>query len=190
MLLIISLLFIFVPYWIFVGMSPLLYIKDLGVSLAHFGYYQGILALVFAIGSVLFGLIIKNNDYEQKKILEIAIQILIASLIIISLVTFLNSTNPLFITLAILVFVIAQIIPSTILYPLCLHFMPQARARVSAILQGLRLILTALSLQIAGYFYQGSFRNIGVILVICIFIGVMTLSFVIKNRELMYSKVN
>ena len=34
MLLIVNILFMFVPYWIFVGMSPLLYIKDLGVSLA------------------------------------------------------------------------------------------------------------------------------------------------------------
>ena len=50
MLLIINILFIFVPYWIFVGMSPLLYIKDLGVTLSHFGYYQGVLALVFASG--------------------------------------------------------------------------------------------------------------------------------------------
>src|SRR3990167_11342827 len=55
MLLITTLLFIFVPYWIFVGMSPLLYIKDLGVSLHYFGLYQGVLALVFAIGSVLYG---------------------------------------------------------------------------------------------------------------------------------------
>src|SRR3990167_7587890 len=54
-LLICTLLFIFVPYWIFVGMSPLLYIKDLGVSLHYFGLYQGVLALVFAIGSVLYG---------------------------------------------------------------------------------------------------------------------------------------
>lgn len=57
MLLMINIIFMFVPYWIFVGISPLLYMKDLHVSLIQFGYYQGILALVFAVGSVLFGLI-------------------------------------------------------------------------------------------------------------------------------------
>jgi DHA1 family bicyclomycin/chloramphenicol resistance-like MFS transporter len=55
MLLMTNIIFMFVPYWIFVGMSPLLYMKDLGVSLSHFGYYQGAFALVFAVGSVLFG---------------------------------------------------------------------------------------------------------------------------------------
>lgn len=184
MLLIINLLFIFVPYWIFVGMSPLLYIKDLGVSLSHFGYYQGVLALVFALGSILYGLIIRNYDYDLKRMLYVAIQIIAVSLIMIALVTFLNSSSPLFITLAILLFVIGQIIPTTLLYPLCLNFMPQAKGRVSAIIQGGRLIFTALGLQIAGYFYQGSFQNIGIIITSFIFIAVITLFFVIKNRKL------
>lgn len=188
MLLIINILFIFVPYWIFVGLSPLLYMKDLGVSLAHFGYYQGALALVFAFGSVLYGLIIKNYDYSQKTMLHIAIQILIASLIILILVTFLNGANPLLITLAMIAFVIGQIIPSTILYPLSLHFMPQAKGRVSAIIQGGRLIFASLGLQIAGYFYQGSFLNIGIIIGGFIFIAIITLFLVTKNPELMQPK--
>ncbi|MFT4060213.1 MAG: hypothetical protein QM652_11770 [Legionella sp.] len=50
--------FMIILYWIFVGMSPLLYMKALGVSLAHFGYYQGVLALLFAFGSIIFGFII------------------------------------------------------------------------------------------------------------------------------------
>ncbi|MGI4852154.1 MAG: MFS transporter [Janthinobacterium lividum] len=65
MLLVMTLIFVFLPYWIFVGMSPLLYMKDLGVSLAHFGYYQGAMALVFALGSLLYGSVI--DKYDQKK---------------------------------------------------------------------------------------------------------------------------
>lgn len=68
MLLIVHFIFQFVPYWIFVGMSPLLYMKDLGVSLlSHFGYYQGALAFVFGLGSIFFGLIV--SQYNQKKML-------------------------------------------------------------------------------------------------------------------------
>src|SRR3990167_9283337 len=70
MLLMLNIIFMFVPYWIFVGMSPLLYMKDLHVSLAHFGYYQGILALVFALGSVLFGLIMRA--FPQEKFIRAA----------------------------------------------------------------------------------------------------------------------
>ena len=185
MLLIINILFIIVPYWIFVGMSPLLYIKDLGVSLSHFGYYQGVLALVFAIGSIVYGFIIKHYDHDQKKMLYISIQIFIASLIVMTWVTFVNSTNPLLITLALLFFVIGQIIPSAILYPACLHFMPQAKGKIAAIIRGGCLIMTAFSLQITGYFYRGSFQNIGIIITGFIFLAVVFLFFVIKNCELL-----
>ena len=184
-LLMANLLFLFVPYWIFVGMSPLLYMKDLGVSLSHFGYYQGVLAVTFALGSILFGLIIKNIYYEHKSILRLAMCILIASLAIISIATWLDKPGPLLITLAFLPFIIGQIIPSNILYPLCLNFIPHAKARVSAIIQGGRLILTSIGLQIAGYFYVGSFQNIGIILISFILVGVITLFYVINNRLLM-----
>jgi DHA1 family bicyclomycin/chloramphenicol resistance-like MFS transporter len=183
MLLMANIIFMFVPYWIFVGMSPLLYMKDLGVSLAHFGYYQGVLALVFALGSVLFGLIMQR--FEQKEMLTVSRTIYIISLMSIVSVSLLNSTNPLFITLAFLPFIISQIIPSNLLVPLALNFIPQGKARVSAILQGSRLIFASLSLQIAGYFYQGSFRNIGMIISIFIFMIIITQSFVLKNPVLM-----
>jgi DHA1 family bicyclomycin/chloramphenicol resistance-like MFS transporter len=183
MLLIVHIVFNFVPYWIFVGMSPLLYMKDLGVSLTYFGYYQGALAFVFALGSIFFGLIVSR--YDQKKLLHLSTLIFIVSFISMTVITFLDSRNPLLITLAFLLFIIGQIIPSAILHPLCLNFMPHAKGRVSAILQGGRLIFAALSLQIAGYYYQGSFQNIGVLIGLFIFLTIMTLVLVIKNNELM-----
>ncbi len=183
LLLIVHIVFGFVPYWVFVGMSPLLYIEDLGVSLAHFGYYQGALAFVFGLGSILFSLIVSR--YDQKEILYISSQILIAGLISLAWVTFQDSSNPVLITLAFLPFIIARIIPSIILQPLCLNFMPQAKGRVSAILQGGRLVFASVCLQLAGYFYQGSFRNIGIIIAFFILLTIITLFFVLKNREIM-----
>jgi MFS transporter, DHA1 family, multidrug resistance protein len=101
------------------------------------------------------------------------------------LVIFLNSSNPLLITLAFLPFIISQIIPSNLLVPLCLNFLPEAKGRVSAILQGSRLIFAALSLRLAGYFYQKSFQNIGIIISIFILMVIISQFFVIRNREIM-----
>lgn len=180
-----TILFIFVPYWVLVGMSPLLYIKDLGVSLSHFGYYQGVLALVFALGSLIYGMLIKRYDYNPKKMLNLALQILLAGFIIIAIITLCNSANPLLITIAFLPFIIGQIIPTTIIYPMCINYMPQAKGRVSAIIGGACLIFSSLGLQIAGYFYVGSFRNIGIVICGFILIGVISLYFIIKNEEIM-----
>ncbi len=182
-LLITFFVFGFVPYWVFVGMSPILYMEDLGVSLARFGCYQGVLAFVFGFGSLFFGLIV--GRYDHKKLLYVSALIFIAGLISIALVTFLDSSNPLLITLAFLPFIIGGIIPSTILQPLCLNIMPQVKGRVSAILQGGRLIFSGLCLQIAGYYYVGTFKNIGIIIAIFILMMIIALFFVMRNRDLM-----
>lgn len=178
-LLMVYFMLMFVPYWIFVGISPLLYMKDLGVSLSHFGYYQGSLALTFALGSLLFGLII--NRYDQKKLLSVANKIFILSFMTIMFVTFWNGSNPLLITLAFLPFVIGQIIPSNILYPLYLNLMPEAKGRLTALIQGGRLIFASIGLQIAGYFYNGSFHNIGIIVGSFVAAGTITMLFVLRQ---------
>ncbi|MBS0271840.1 MAG: MFS transporter [Proteobacteria bacterium] len=182
MLLMVFFIFNFVPYWVFVGMSPLLYMEGLRVSLAHFGYYQGVLAFVFALGSLIFGLIVAR--YDQKKMLSVSNKIFIVGFISIGLITITDSSNPLYITLAFLPFIIGQIAPGTILYPLCLGLVPQAKGRINAVLQGGRLVFSALCLQIAGYFYEGSFQNIGIIIAVFILFTIITLFFVIKNREI------
>jgi MFS transporter, DHA1 family, multidrug resistance protein len=180
--LIMCFIFFFVPYWIFVGMSPILYMEDLGVSLSHFGYYQGALALVFGLGSIFYGFII--HKYDQRKMLYLSCLMMIIALVLIVFVVAFDSRDPLLITLAFLPFCIGQIIPTTILYPLCINFIPQAKGRVSALIQGTRLILSAFGLQCAGYFYQGSFQHIGIILVVFIFMTVIMLFFAINNSKI------
>jgi len=169
----------YVPYWIFVGMSPLLYMKDLGIHLTHFGYYQGSLALTFALGSLLFGFII--HRYDHKKMLKLANQIFIFSFLCIMLVAFQYDSNPLFITLAFIPFVIGQIIPSNILYPLYLNLMPESKGRLTALIQGGRLVFASIGLQVAGYFYQGSFFNIGIMISSVIFVGIIMMILVLKR---------
>lgn len=182
MLLIVYLALMCIPYWIFVGMSPILYMEDLGVSLQHFGYYQGVLALIFALGSVFFGFLVQGRN--PQKMLKVANHITFFGFACIAAVTFTDSPNPLMITMAFIPFIIGQIIPSNLLFPICLNFMPRAKGRVSAVMQGSRLVLTALTLQLAGYSYRGSFQNIGIIIIPCIFIGGILLVRVIKNQAL------
>ncbi len=182
-LLIVTFVFMCVPYWVFVGMSPLLYIEDLGVSLSQFGYYQGSLALVFALGCVIAGFFIKK--YDQAKMLHRAGLICIIGFISIALVAFLDSHDPLLITLSMLPYIIGTIIPCMMIYPLCLHLIPKIKGRIAGLIQGSRLIFSALGLELAGYFYTGSFRNIGIIVSGSFLIAVITLLIVVRDKELM-----
>lgn len=182
MMLMVSLVFLWGPYWVFAGISPILYMEDLNVSLEHFGYYQGAFASVFAIGSILLGMTMAR--YNHTKMLWLSQYIFVASLICIGSAAIFNVSVPLLITLAVLVFVIGQIIPSVILYPVLINFQPNAKAKVSAVTRGMMLILTSLCVQLAGYFYVGSFRNLGIILFVMIFIGTVTMGIVLKNKKI------
>ncbi len=183
MLLIVTVAFLFVPYWIFVGMSPLLYMEDLGVSLSHFGFYQGALALSFALGSVCYGFVIHKID--QKTMLWLSNYIFITSMILVTLVALYAISSPLIITLVILIFVIGQIVPSAIIFPHCLNYMPKMKGRVSGLVGGLSLVIQAIGLQIAGYFYKGSFQNTGIIIAISILMIVVTMWVMLNHRDLM-----
>lgn len=179
MLLIGHIVLMIVPYWIFVGLSPMLYMQSLGVSLQHFGYYQGVLALVFALGSLLFSWVLPQRN--QKQWLTITTFLFFFSLGSLTLITWINTQSPLLITLGFLPFIIAQIIPATILYPICLHYLPEAKGQISALIQGGRLVLCAIGLQVASIFYQGSFRNIGIILIIVIVFVILTFVMLVKR---------
>ncbi len=183
MLMITHMIFICVPYWIFVGMSPLLYIKALHVPLSHFGYYQGVLALSFALGCILLAWLMKRYGYHPRRMLSVSLIILIASMGCIGLV--LRSVHPLWITLAMLLFVLGQIVPGNILYPVVLQIVPDAKGRVSAFIQAGRLALSSLALEVAGFYYDGSFFVIGLSLIVFVVVGVVTLFFIIRNKALM-----
>lgn len=183
LLLLVFLVLYNVPYWVFVGMSPILFIKDLHVPLSQFGYYQGSLALIFALGSIGVGFII--NRFDQKKMLFISGAIFMLSFISMAYITAENCQNPLLITLAILPFIIGQIVPATILYPICINLIPEAKARVSAVLQGSRLILCALGVQIASFYYAGNIQSTGLVITSFIAAAIVMFFWVMKNQELM-----
>lgn len=82
MLLIINTVFMFVLYWVFLGLSPILSMKDLGVSLKYYGYYQGVGGLLFALG--FFGLIIEK--FDRKRMLKISAYTCLMGLFAIMLV--------------------------------------------------------------------------------------------------------
>lgn len=183
LLLIMHLIFLFVPYWIFVGISPLLYMEDLGVNLKQFGFYQGSLALAFALGSVLYGLVI--HKFEHKKMLLLSNFLFAASTLLTLFLAFSDFTPAIVITFALLLFVIGQIVPSTIIYPLCLNYMPQMKGRVSGLLGAGTLILQSFGLQLAGYYYNGTFHHVGLIIVLFIVLIMVTLFYITRNKQIM-----
>jgi DHA1 family bicyclomycin/chloramphenicol resistance-like MFS transporter len=156
---ILTIVLILQSYWIFIGISPIFYMEDLGVSLKQFGFYQGILAATFGIISLTSGIYIKR--FGSQKCFFFSVLFLMGFLAVLPILMLLNTRNPMIITGVMLLQSLGVIFPINVLWPLMLESVPDARGRLAAVAVGSRLVVTALSIQIASYFYDGTIRSLG-----------------------------
>lgn len=168
---IISICFITQSYWIFVGISPILYMESFKISLKHFGFYQGSLCVLFSIVSLYSGYLIQK--FGQKKCLIAGFWLLIVFTIATILLIIFNINDPIIITLVLQLEAIGVVLPINILWPLSLTAIPNAKGRITAIMTTSRLIVTAIGLQLVGWLYNGVFAYIGLIMVISLIMGLI-----------------
>jgi DHA1 family bicyclomycin/chloramphenicol resistance-like MFS transporter len=160
---ILTCVFFILGYWVFIAISPILYMEGLGVDLKHFGFYQGAIAGVFSIGSFLSPLFLRM--FDQEKCFKVSVWLNALCSVGILLLVVGQSQSPLLITVLMVIDSLTMVLPMVIFFPLILNIIPEAKGRISASITGGRLIGSAFFVQFAGYFYNGTFGSIGLILV-------------------------
>jgi DHA1 family bicyclomycin/chloramphenicol resistance-like MFS transporter len=106
-------IFILQSYWVFIAISPIYYMRDLGVPIQQFGFYQEVMAAICCIGNFSSSYFLKR--FEQKKCLFFGVLMLSAFIIsAIILVTY-KINDPLIITIVIRLIAIGIIFPCNIL---------------------------------------------------------------------------
>ncbi|MDJ1305205.1 MAG: MFS transporter [Candidatus Midichloria sp.] len=173
-----------VPYWVFIGISPILYRKDLGVSLEEFGFYQGTLAAIFAIGSALGSLLMKRIGI--KKAFFIGISMCSAHVIALCCLMVLDIKNPLIITSCMAIASAGVAIPINTLYPHALEILENTKGRASAFISGVRLIISSAGLWLVSSTYNSTFIPIGLWIVITMSLAII-LSLVLVKQEAIFS---
>lgn len=163
--------FLITSYWIFISLSPLLYIEDLGIDLKHFGYYQGSLAATFAFVSLSSGFFLKR--YGQKKCLLAGFSLLGLFVVGTTIVIFFQLNHPLIITGTCICLAAGMILPVNILWPMSLETIPDGKGRISAIIASMKLALTSMFIQLVSYFYNNTFTYIGIAMCLCIFLSLL-----------------
>ena len=169
-----------VPYWVFIGISPILYRNDLGVSLEDFGFYQGTLAAVFAISSACNSVLI--SKIKHKKAFFIGITMCSIHILAFCLIMFFNIKNPLVITLCMAIASAGVSLPINMLYPYSLEILKNTKGRTSALISGVRLILSSLGLWLVGYTYNGTFLPIGIWIVVTMGLAI-TIALILVNKD-------
>lgn len=157
-----------VPYWLFIGISPILYMESFGVTLQHFGLYQGALAAAFGILSLLSARIL--SALGQRRCLHYGIILTCITLLLFIWLTITDLKSPLIITSVMVIGAIAVLFPLNILFPLSIDIIPNAKGRSTAIILSARLVFTAAALQIVSYFYHGTLFPISLTMAICLIV--------------------
>lgn len=152
--------FLVLGYWVFIGMSPILYIEDLGVNLKEFGLYQGSMATIFAVASFSSPYFLKK--FGQKNCFIFGLVTLVFFIVCLLFLITGNHNSPLLITISMQFLALGIIFPVNILWPLSLEVIPDAKGRIAALIVGSRLLLTSVGLQVVSYFYQGRFISLGI----------------------------
>jgi MFS transporter, DHA1 family, multidrug resistance protein len=62
--------------------------------------------------------------------------------------------------------------------------MPNAKGKITALFTSIRLIMTAISLQIVSYFYNGSFVHLGIIMFLGIAISLWSIHKILKYDDI------
>lgn len=170
---ILTMMFLAQGYWIFIGIAPILYMQDLGVSLEYFGLYQGSIAALFSIMSFTSGYCFKK--FGVKHCFYFGIMCVILFLLGSIILDIFNINDPLIITAVMLLLSLGVIYPINILWPMLLEAIPDGKARMTAIFTSARLIITAVGLQLVGWLYNGTFAPLGITICVITAFGLITL---------------
>lgn len=153
-----------VSYWVFIGISPILYMDDLGVPLKSFGFYQGANAACFAITSMISPLILRK--FERRTCLRAGTWVAWTFACTCLMASLWFTDHPLVITLLMCGYAIGLVFPCNILYPLSLEVIPDAKGRISALHSAFRLVVSGVALQVIGYSYSHTFFSVATYLAV------------------------
>ena len=95
------------------------------------------------------------QKFGQKKCLNYSLLAQAISAVAILVIGIMNSHSPLVITGVILLYTVSLSFPCSILYPLSIELIPGCSGKISAVINAVRLIMTAISLEFVGYIYSG-----------------------------------
>ena len=179
----VSICFAMQCYWVFIAMSSILYMEDLGVSLEKFGIYQGIIAAFFASTSLSSSYFIKR--FGVKKCFFVSCYLIIVFFIMVLWITVFNIKNPVLITLAMLFQAVGMAYPVNIFYPMALESVENAKSRIGALLVSFRIFISAIIIGLASYFYDGSFYTIGVSICVTLGISCIACYFLFKQYRIL-----
>ncbi len=166
-----ALCFIIAPYWVFISMSPVYYVNDMGVPLIEYMWYKNILAIIFGVISLMNGVLVGKFGY--KNIFFFSISMCLISIIFQFVIVMMKIDEPRIITVAMSILTVGTAFLINFLYANALTTIENHMGKVSVVIHSARLIFTSISLSIVSKIYDGNFFFIGTTLIFMMLTGLL-----------------
>jgi MFS transporter, DHA1 family, multidrug resistance protein len=157
------------PYWIFIGILPLLFMDALKMPIKTYGYYQGAVVSTFAIGSLIFPLILSRvNAHVMTKY---SLWLMGFASIGLTLIPFIKGDHPVLLTGFMCLVSLSYLFPTNILFIKTFELFNDLKGTASAAFLSMRMLITAIFVSVSGYLYNGTFMRVGVLMFILIMVS-------------------
>ncbi|MGC0371656.1 MAG: hypothetical protein DGJ47_000355 [Rickettsiaceae bacterium] len=151
--------FLCTHYWIFIGMGPIIYMQGMGLTLSQFGLYQGLIAASFALMSFLSPIFLRKFNHFNCVKISLFLHV-IFSFILLIIMTF-SSSNYVLMTILMCLCVVSSVLPVNVVYPKILLSFNGSESKAASLVNIIRLIGTAIGLEVVSYFYVGRTLELG-----------------------------
>ncbi|PPE03457.1 MFS transporter [Holospora curviuscula] len=154
--------FLCLHYWIFIGMGPIIYMQGMGLTLNQFGLYQGVIAASFASMSFLSPIFLRKFNHFNCVTISLLLHVIFSSGLLI-VMTF-SPTNYVLITILMCFCAVSSVLPVNVVYPKILSSFNGSESKAASLVNIVRLIGTAVGVEVVSYFYVGRTLELGWVL--------------------------
>lgn len=171
------------PYFILIGILPLLFMEELQVSIHQYAFYQGSIVGLFSVLSLSIPLVMAR--FNLMKIVRLSTIAAVGGLSLSFVATWFFPDMPLLITAFMWVYVLGIVVPPTMMFASAMDMFPNLRACASSLIQSMRMLSMSVGAAVSGTFYDGSFRPVALVMVIFIVLSIPMTLMATRNRILL-----
>lgn len=150
------------PYFVFIGIMPLLFMESLGVSLNEYAFYQGSIVGLFSALSLSVSYLMKK--FDTKFLIKISTGFSVLGLMFAVMASVFLKDNQYLITVAMLVYTGGICLAPTFMFANAMQMHPTLKACASSMIQSVRMLSMAIGTAAAGAVYSGAFLPVAVVM--------------------------
>ncbi len=176
-----GLCFSITPYFVLIGILPLLFIEQLHVSIHEYALYQGSIVGLYSVLSLGIPFILAR--FDRYRVVVLSTCFAISGLGLALLASALLPDHPMMITSFMWIYVIGIVVPPTMMFAGAMDMFPALRASASSLIQALRMLSMALGTALAGTFYDGRFLPVAMVMVLFMVLAIPMIGFMLKKNS-------